>query len=367
MPSYAGWWSGVAWIRMPLSCDEHKELAKCGRAFVEALLRAGEQGAVSVLDLNGKPIPYEGACKVDKVHKPKTQYKKIDVYFQAEVDGKRITFVVEDKTDSREHSGQLDRYRKIVENDDEREDYFKLIYFKTGYVYPDEKVKIQNNNYSILDLKQLSEFLNDWKSCDNQILKEYREFIEKTLRKQKENIDRLDLKEQYVQYIFMSKFYEKLKKEQNLWKDNIPKEFEYNMKSLGYGMGIGGNPWVQIWFAKNLFWRIDPWSPIRLLLSNHITKEGFRNREEFQFYLDVFNVAFDIAGQEYSLEKISFRKTPYRNGKPCKECTIGAVNIPKNLGTESSVSLDEFLNRLVNLHVKFLEQVNKGWPVMKNA
>ena len=143
-----------------LSCNEHKELADCGRAFVEALLRAGESelGGVNVLDLNGEPAPYEGACKVDKVHKPKTQYKNIDVYFQAEVDGKRITFVIEDKTDSREHSGQLDRYRKIVENDDEMEDYFKPIYFKRGYIYPDEKKKIGKSKYYIFDLDDLSSF-----------------------------------------------------------------------------------------------------------------------------------------------------------------------------------------------------------------
>ncbi len=116
-------WGGMDTDR--LSCNEHKELANCGRAFVEALFRAGEQeqGAVSVLARNDELIPYEGACKVGKVYKPEKQYNKIDVYFQAEIDEKMITFIVEDKTDSEEHSGQLNRYLSIAKKDDEQEDY----------------------------------------------------------------------------------------------------------------------------------------------------------------------------------------------------------------------------------------------------
>lgn len=102
-----------------------------------------------MLDLNDELIPYEGACKVEKVYKPRKQYNKIDVYFQAEVDGKRVTFVIEDKTDSVEHSDQLNRYLSITKKDDEQEDYIKPVYFKTGYIYPHERTEIKKNGYSI--------------------------------------------------------------------------------------------------------------------------------------------------------------------------------------------------------------------------
>ena len=352
-----------------LFCNEHKELANCGRAFVEALFRAGEQeqGAVSVLDLNDELILYEGACRVGKVDKPKKQHNKIDVYFQAEIDGKRVTFVIEDKTDSVEHSDQLNRYLSKTKNNDEQKDYIKPVYFKTGYIYPHEKTEIRKNGYSIFDLEQSSNFLNAWVVCNHDIFQEYKEYVERSLKTRKTNINKLNFKEHYAQIHFMQKFHEKLKYKQDMWRNNIPKKFKYDaMQKINYEMGLGGNPWTNIFFAKNLFWRLDPCElpnrRLQMKLSNHVIEESYQDPLEVQFYVE----AFDVAMKECCLEPSKFQTRSFRKGKPTNECIIGAVNIP-DLGTESSMSLDEFLNRLVNLHVKFLEQVNKGWPPVKDA
>ena len=170
----------------------------------------------------------------------------------------------------------------------------------------------------------------------------------------------MNLKEHYAQIHFMSKFHKKLKKEQNIWRGNIPNKFGFDvMQKIDYDMGLGGNPWTNIFFAKNLFWRLDPCElpnrPLRMKLTNWIIKESYQDASEVQFYVE----AFDVALKECCLESSKFKTIPFRKGKPTYECIIGAVNIP-DLSAGYPVSLDEFLNRLVNLHIKFLEQVNKG-------
>ena len=61
------------------------------------------------------------------------------MYFQAELDGKVVSFVVEDKTHTEMHGGQLERYRGVVGEDAIEEDLVKAVYFKTGYVFGDDR------------------------------------------------------------------------------------------------------------------------------------------------------------------------------------------------------------------------------------
>ena len=114
------------------------DLQKCGLAFVRMLFRAGAssgRASVPVLGPDGKPTaPHEGPCVVSDVEVPCPQYKKIDVYFQAQVDRKTVTFLIEDKTNTRDHGRQLQQYLHAVSTDQQDEDLIKPVYFKTGYV-----------------------------------------------------------------------------------------------------------------------------------------------------------------------------------------------------------------------------------------
>ena len=48
---------------------------------------------------------------------PWKQYFKTDVYFQANINGKVVSFIIEDKTSSMMHGDQLKRYAEGIKND----------------------------------------------------------------------------------------------------------------------------------------------------------------------------------------------------------------------------------------------------------
>ena len=163
----------ICWL---VSCANQAtgRLRECGLEFVRALFRAGvSDGSVPVVKSGGgKKASHHGPCEVQKVCEPDTQYSKIDVYFQAKIDGKTVTFIIEDKTDTRNHSGQLERYLDTVRTDEKPEDLIKPIYFKTGYVFSDERADVEENSYSIFEAEDMSSFLEGQKAAtgENQIL-----------------------------------------------------------------------------------------------------------------------------------------------------------------------------------------------------
>ena len=170
----------ICWL---VSCADEAagSLRECGLAFVRTLFRAGfpdETGKVPVLDRNGEKTGYDGPCEVEKVWPPYRQYERIDVYFQAEIDGKTVTFLIEDKTDTREHSGQLGRHLDAVRTDEEPEDLIKPVYFKTGYLFDDEREEVEANNYSVFEAEDMSRFLQGQEATgQNQILSQYADHL----------------------------------------------------------------------------------------------------------------------------------------------------------------------------------------------
>ena len=80
----------ICWL---VSCatEATESLRKCGLAFVRTLFQSGvsdETGGVPVLGPDGeKMAPYNGQCEVQNVWGPCTHNNRIDVYFQAQIDG----------------------------------------------------------------------------------------------------------------------------------------------------------------------------------------------------------------------------------------------------------------------------------------
>ena len=69
--------------------------------------------------------------------------------------------MIEDKTDTETHGEQMERYGEEVRQDEEEEDYVCLIYYKTGYVYGDERKQAQKAGYRVFDAEDMRRFLRN--------------------------------------------------------------------------------------------------------------------------------------------------------------------------------------------------------------
>ena len=66
-----------------------------------------QRGLDFVATLAGHSLDRPGGHRITEVAEPMLQYSRIDVYFQARVDGSLVSFVVEDKVGTRMHGDQL--------------------------------------------------------------------------------------------------------------------------------------------------------------------------------------------------------------------------------------------------------------------
>ena len=148
----------VSWVNNP----EEKELNVCAKDFVCMLYNLNKGSKISSNDIN-------------KVTKPERQYYDIDVFFQAEIGDKTVSFVVEDKVHTSHHSNQLQRYKEKIENDEIKEDEIVLIYYKTGYIF-DWDNQVVNYGYSILKSEKIIDFLGKYQ-ITNPIFIDYLEYI----------------------------------------------------------------------------------------------------------------------------------------------------------------------------------------------
>ena len=141
--------------------------------------KSGRTGGVPMLGPDGElTAPYNGPCDVSDVSLPSPQYEGIDVYFQAKVDGKRVSFIIEDKKDGSVHSDQLARYLEFVIRDEEKKDLIKPVYFKTGYVFSDEREAVEKDKYSVFEAEDMARFLGGQDATrENEILRQYAEYL----------------------------------------------------------------------------------------------------------------------------------------------------------------------------------------------
>ena len=253
----------ICWL-VACAAESTGDLQECGRAFVRALFRAGVSDGIEgvpVLGANGKPATlYDGPCDVSDVINIKRQYHKIDVYFQAKVDGKKVSFIIEDKKDSRDHSNKLTRYIEAVSTDDEVEYLIKPVYFKTGYVFSDEREVVECAKYSVFKAEDMASFLGSQDvTRENEILRQYVEYLACQMKTRADAQANWDLNQDHVQWEFMRKLRDRLENAAGEWRPFIPDELSgspLNSDWLWHGLGRGtnsGSPWTQYWFAKHLF------------------------------------------------------------------------------------------------------------------
>ena len=115
------------------------------------------------------------------------QVNKIDVtidFKSKKFDGQR-TFVIEDKTDTQEHTNQLKHYNEIISSKwkygelTPKECVYKIFY-KTNYIVGDELTRVTQFGWTPFNIDKIYDFFIQYKNkTDIQILNDYIEHIEK--------------------------------------------------------------------------------------------------------------------------------------------------------------------------------------------
>jgi len=121
--------------------------------------------------LIGQPADY----LINEV-KANRQWNNIDIW--AEINNEYF-IAIEDKTNTGEHSEQLERYKQIA-TEHYKDNNFKLcfIYLKTGNESTSTLKKIEEKGYSIVDRKSVLTILNT-KQVRNEILNDFKDYLTK--------------------------------------------------------------------------------------------------------------------------------------------------------------------------------------------
>ena len=138
--------------------DTDEDLHQCGKEFVSTLIKRQNS---------------DFSESINKV-KVKRQEKKIDVW--AEVNDKYL-IIIEDKTNSRDHSEQLEKYKEIAEKWCQEHNKEKpiCIYLKTGNECKANLEKIEKDKkYYIFSRKNFIHLLDKFKQIKNNIFVDFR-------------------------------------------------------------------------------------------------------------------------------------------------------------------------------------------------
>ena len=341
----------ICWL-VACATEATGHLQECGLAFVRGLFRAGTSDGtqdIPVLDSNGDPMaPHNGPCDVSNVENLCTQYKWIDVYFQARVDGKQVSFIIEDKTNGQPRNGQLEGHLKSVIKNNQQKDLIKPVYFKTGYVFSDEQDAVEKDKYSVFEANDLKNFLDCHPDAirASKILRLFSEYLDDKIEARAEALANWDLDQDYVQWEFMQKLRNVLRSTAGQWKNFVPKALSNFQHGWGDSLSRGtsrGRPFTQYWFSEHLFWRFDAWRPLRLMIYLKNAGKSYDGIQER--YRDCFDEALNQEGLRAGNARI------VRKGN---ERTIGSIDTANLQG----MTVSEFLESVKRVHIRFLELIS---------
>ena len=325
----------ICWL-VACAKDATGELREVGLDFVHVLMQSGDSKVIDVS--TGGIAPMSGPGKIGRVLcGPTTQYQNIDVYFQAEVDGTVVSFVIEDKTHTEMHSDQLKRYLGTVTADPVAEDHIKAVYLKTGHVFDDEREEAESSGYTVFSAEDMVRFLDHPTRTDHEILRQYSEYIESQVESRQTDLEEWNLERSFVQWKFMVALGKTLQMGRKRWSAKW--------------FNKGGGAWTQYphWDGRGaLYWRLDSGKPLRLMVET--SKAGDRALARW----DAWSGAFETARTEAGLGAARFRSVRIRRGELVREGTIGAVDIADCLRKEGLCSS---VARVNCLYRRFIGQV----------
>ena len=334
------------------------ELKQCGLAFVRTLFRSGASDEILGPDGNRTDSsPHDGPCEVSDVINIKCQYNitpkdRLDVYFQAKIDGRLVTFIIESKKDGEADIDQLNRYLKAVIEDKREKDLLKPIFFKTGYVFSRERMAVERAKYSVFEAKDMKSFLDGQDVArENEILRQYAEYMTCLIETRADIQARYDFNHNYVQWEFMLRLRTWLESAAGKWQPLVPAKLSGPPEDDWFWCGLGkgeeqgsGNPYTQYWFAKHLFWRLDSGMPLRFMINLiNAGKKVEESEGEVRGYRDCFNQVLREVGLDTG-------DVGLRMGR---ECTIGSIKTAKFQG----MTVCEFLDKVTRVHISFLDMI----------
>ncbi len=340
----------ICWLVSHVNYLEDMKLNKCAKDFV-ALLH----------NIRHKDTPITGD-DVKEIKELKQQYFHTDVYFQAIINISNkdyvISFIIEDKMYTSHHSDQLKKYKNQINGDNIEEDEIIGIYFKTGYIYPEDEEAKTKYDYEILDYEKLHDFLKKYQ-IDNLIFDSYKKYSKekfyipyktwpKKLMEENKMTVEWEGEEKYllsfpsVQWEFMKEVKKYCpgciySKEINL--EDIP--------SIGRGSNRNGPPWTQMWFVKlkdfygkdvneTLFYRLDKKGKDDYYLSlRQYAKIDDNKKEQKKRRLKQFRDHFENA---HSSSSLSFGQVGNRGDFESEVAILffkdnGPMQILSNLGS----------------------------------
>lgn len=109
------------------------------------------------------------------------QYNKIDILVDIflKINNEKVSLIIEDKVDSGEHSNQLWRYKNWIENNNYYSSFNKnfFIFYKTSYIWLEDKKIIEKDKWDCFDVFQISKFWNLYKNSENSLIKMYANYV----------------------------------------------------------------------------------------------------------------------------------------------------------------------------------------------
>ena len=335
----------ICWL-VACAFDDEDSLRKCGTEFIRRLWNHG-RGTTS-----------GNTCAITDVTEPQRQHgkSKIDVYFEARVDETLVGFAIEDKINSEMGDDQLPGQRVEIQSYGHLDDK-RLIYYKTGYVFEDERKKANDAGFVVFDAQDMLKFLNGGSAQNvHEILRQYREHLATQVRDINDLFQNSDMTYASVQSKCMSMLRDRLVKSMDCWAGFLNETMrlpdDKHHVTRGQNMGTKG-PWTQYWFSNHLFWRLDAYQPLRLMVSPPKTTEALGDRWNKDVW-DRWIEAFSLAQEEIQLPAADFNKVMHKGGKPVNEGTVGAIDIKTALESDLEITLD----KIVKLHSAFLQRIN---------
>ncbi|MGR3913379.1 MAG: PD-(D/E)XK nuclease family protein [Gammaproteobacteria bacterium] len=306
--------------------------------------------------------------------------RNVDVV--ATINGEYV-LLIEDKTDSIEHSGQLEAYLDALQKEHGAEKVFP-VYLKTGYVFNDEREIVAGKGYGVFDLNDLLEFFAEYKNIDDDVFAQFHDHCVQTAKNRDDTVAEVlggqmpptERPEsgypawdwEYTQWEFMLKLKEKLESAgNNEWMNlrarlpeahHFPANFtewaagggegtwvdEVNRTFIKRGTNVGGSPWTQYWFTKLLFWRIDTDFPLRLRFG--VWEDEVHEYDPWREYRNCFAQCFT--------EDIPLKQSG--------EARVVATSNERNIGGIDSVDVDALLDHIAKIHNQFVKGTESiGW------
>ncbi len=301
------------------------ELNKTAKCFVKQLL--SKQVTIAELEIK----------KVDAGR----QWNNIDIW--AEVNDKYV-IIIEDKTNTSEHSEQLERYKEFVEQHYKKQKKeLVFIYLKTGNESFLNYNKIQEKGYAIFNRKDLLEILNSNQNIKNEIFLDFKARLN-SIEKETNSYELYqNLNENwYAAEGFFLKLQELQAKRHNYPQNEIEWDYIGDWKYIPNQTG----GFLGYWY----YWTWTKYGAVYIQIENRIEND-FKVIFKIGNWEQTIDILYEVLNILKNLSKkngISINKpTKYRVGDTSTIAEIeNALIIEKKTG---EINVDQFFNVLLKL------------------